>query len=201
MRTSSLLLATLIASCALLSSCKPPPISGHVSVVTPSGANLSLGMVQVAVINAKDADDYMAQCQGAIDAKTRALATACDNAKTDCDSAVRVASQTRTAATKAELEAAKRKLNAAAAALQNFPTADDYFNGFMPSPIETTMTDVEGDFTIDRPKQAAKIFAKAQRQGSGSVENYFWLVDLPQTGDTLILSNTNMFQAPRAVLP
>jgi hypothetical protein len=82
-------------------------------------------------------------------------------------------------------------------ALKSFPTANDYFAGFFPSPIEASMTDAEGNFTIERPKQPAKVFAKAQRQTSGSSEDYFWLVDLPATGDKLVLSNNNMFSLQR----
>lgn len=182
-------LLALIALCSLLSSCSPKPISGQVSVVTQAGANVTLGAVQVEVINAKDADDFMTRCQAEIDSNTRALNTAYNNAKTARDAAARGQS-------KAELARAEKELNVAESALKNFPTANDYFEGFMPSPIETAIADVEGDFTIERPKQPAKVFAKAQRQAMGSVENYYWLVDVPAAGDKLILNNTNMFKAP-----
>ena len=194
-------LAAITALCGLLSSCSPRPISGQVSVVTQAGANFSLGGVQVEVISARDADDFMAQCQAGIDGKVRALKAAYDEAKKNYDAAARVESQTQTAATKAELAPAQAKFNAAATALKHFPTANDYFAGFFPSPIETTVTDAEGAFTIDRPKQTAKVFAKAQRQTSDSVENYFWLIDLPATGDKLTLSNNNMFNVPRENFP
>jgi hypothetical protein len=155
-----------------------------------------LGAVQVEVISASDADDYMTQCQADIDRKAGALNTAHENAKATRDAATRVESQTPTAATKARLNLAQTRLSAAATALKTFPTANDYFEGFFPSPIETTVTDAEGDFTIERPKQPAKVFAKAQKQTTDSVETYFWLVDLPATGDKLILSNNNMFTVP-----
>jgi hypothetical protein len=189
-------LAAITALCGLLSSCSPGPISGHVSVVTPDGANFSLGAVQVEVISARDADDFMAPCQAEIDRKAGALREAYEHAKTASDAAARIESQTPTAQTKAELKRAKTELDNAATALKSFPTANDYFAGFFPAPIQTTETDVEGDFTIQRPKQAAKVFAKAQKQAMNSSEQYFWLVDLPATGDTLILSNTNMFTPP-----
>ncbi|HTV40209.1 MAG TPA: hypothetical protein VMF08_06525 [Candidatus Sulfotelmatobacter sp.] len=188
--------AIITALCFLLSSCSPRPISGQVSVVTQAGASFSLGGVQVEVISAQDADDYMQQCQAQIDAKVPELKKEYDTAK-NYDAATRAESQTQTAATKAELELARTKLKIAAHALKNFPTANDYFAGFMPSPIETTVTDAEGAFTIGRPKQAAKVFAKAQKQTSDFVENYYWLVDLPATGDKLILNNNNMFTVPR----
>jgi uncharacterized protein with GYD domain len=194
-------LAMMVAFCALLSSCSPRPISGQVSVVTQAGANFFLGGVQVAVISAQDADDYMQQCQAQIDGKARALKEAYNVAKKNYDVATRAESETPTAATKAELELARTKLTIAAHALKNFPTANDYFAGFMPVTIETTVTDAEGAFTIDRPKQAAKVFAKAQKQTSNSVENYYWLVDLPATGDKLVLNNDNMFTVPRQSAP
>ncbi len=194
--TRRIILPVMIALCGLLSSCSPKPISGHVSVVTQGGANVSLGAVQIEVISAQDADDFMTQCQAEIDRKTLPLVAAYNNAKVASDAAARVASQTRTEAAKAGFAAAEKKLDAAAMALKSSPTANDYFEGFMPSPIETTEADVEGDFIIERPKQPAKVFAKAQRQTSGSVENYYWLVDVPATGDKLILSNDNMFKVP-----
>jgi hypothetical protein len=194
-------MAMISALCGLLSSCSPRPISGHISVATQTGADFSLGNVQVEVISASDAEDFMTQCQAEIDRKASVLNTAYENARTVRDAVVQTESQAPTPTTKAELKLVQTKLNDAATALQNYPTANDYFGGFFPTPIETTMTDVEGDFTIDRPKQSAKVFAKAQRQTSGSVENYFWLVDLPATGDTLILSNSNMFRVPRQSSP
>jgi len=190
-------LLVLIALCVLLSSCSPRPISGQISVLTQAGANVSLGAVQVEIVSATDADDFMTQCQAEIDRKTRALTVAYDNAKSVRDAAARLESQTRTVAAKAELALAEDKLKTAATALKNFPTANDYFEAFMPSPIETTEADVEGNFTIDRPKQPSKVFAKAQCQTEGSAETYFWLVDVPATGDKLVLSNDNMFRVPR----
>ena len=195
MKQKFILAAITALYALLLSSCSPRPISGQVSIVTQGGANFSLGGVQVEVISAKDADDYMQQCQAQIDAKSRALKAAYYRAKKNCDAAARIESQTQTAAAKADLAVARAKLNAAATALKNFPTANNYFAGFMPAPIETTVTDAEGAFTIERPKQAAKVFAIAQKQTSSSVENYFWLVDLPATGEKLILTNNNMFRA------
>jgi hypothetical protein len=192
-----LTLAAITALCCLLSSCSPGPISGHVSVVTQAGANFSLGAVQVEVVDARDTDDFMAQCQAEIDRKAGALREAYEHAKTACDAAARIESQTPTARAKAELKRAQTELDNAARALRAFPTANDYFAGFFPTTIETTETDVEGDFTIQRPKQDAMVFAKAQKQSMDSGEQYFWLVDLPATGNTLILSSTNIFTPPR----
>jgi hypothetical protein len=196
-----LTLLVMIALSGLLSSCSPKPIFGQVSVVTQAGANATLGAIQIEVISARDADDFMTQCQAEIDRKTRVLKLAYDNAKTARDAAARAETQAPTAAPKTELAVAEKKLDAAATALKSFPTANDYFESFFPSPIETTVADVEGDFTIERPKQPAKLFAKAERQTMGSVENYYWLVDVPATGDKLILGNNNMFTAPRQSFP
>lgn len=143
----------------------------------------------------------MQQCQAQINAKARALKEAYDAAKKNYDAATSTESQTPTPVTKAQLELARTKFTIAAHALKNFPTANDYFAGFMPVTIETTVTDAEGAFTIDRPKQAAKVFAKAQKQTSDFVETYYWLVDLPATGDKLVLNNDNMFTVPRQSAP
>jgi ABC-type sugar transport system substrate-binding protein len=87
-------LTLMTALCALLSSCSPPPVSGQ-TFVTQAGVKYPLGAVQVEVISATDADDFMTQCQAEIDAKARALNAAYNNVKTVCDTAVRVESQTR----------------------------------------------------------------------------------------------------------
>ncbi|MGH8023977.1 MAG: hypothetical protein ACRED1_10370 [Limisphaerales bacterium] len=189
-------LIVMLSLCGLLSSCGPRPVLGRV-FITRGGVTFPLGAVQIEVVSAKDANDFMTQCQAQIDGKIRGLHAAYDTAKAVYDAAARVELQNRTATTEAELGRAREKLNAAAAALRNFPTAKDYFEGFFPAPIETTMTDAEGGFTIGRPKQAAKVFAKVQKRKQASVENYFWLVDLPAAGNKLILSNRNMFHAPR----
>lgn len=192
----TLTLIVTLSLCSLLSSCSPGPIVGGVFIIQ-GGVTFPLGAVQIEVISTKDANDFMTQCQAQIDGKIRALHAAYDTAKAACDAAARVELQTRTGTTETELARAREKLNAAALALSNFPTAKDYFEGFLPAPIETAMTDAEGGFTIERPKQAAKVFAKAQKREQTSVENYFWLVDLPTTGKKLILSNKNMFRVPR----
>lgn len=302
-------LFAILALCSLLSSCRPKPISGQIFVVTQAGLNLPLGAVQVEVITAKDAADFMQRCQTEIDGKAQALKEAYGEAEKDYDDAIKVDSQAREAMRTAEYdetcagdaryialsdekaknlktietltkaidylnrqlypaastiatftppspdEVRKRsdanralqmdearcsllrqnlsdadnqlanikynfmapyrdaesradtalgnalaKSRAAATALKSFPTADDYLDDFLPSPIETTVTDAEGNFIIQNPKTGAKVFAKAQRQTLDSTENYFWLVDLPPAGDKLILSNNNMFTVP-AVSP
>jgi hypothetical protein len=291
-------LVLMVALCGLLSSCKKP-ISGQVFVVTEAGVNFHLGAVQVEVISAMDADDFMRQRQAKIESKSRSLQAAYDDAKTNCDAAKQAESQTQAAVTTAKngqawtnepqyialcrekagnsqqeevlgnameylrsrytvsvfvlspdqrqkqaeaqnairqdsekaealnqrniqitgeceaiknnilaplwqahskaadtFEQAQAKFNDAAAALKNFPTVNDYFDGFSPSPLETTVTDAEGDFIIQNPRAGTKVFAKAQRQTLDSVENYFWLVDFPATDGKFILSNNNMFAVP-----
>ena len=291
-------LALTIALCGLLSSCKKP-ISGQVFVVTGAGVNFPLGAVQVEVISAKDADDFMRQRQAEIHSKAYTLQDAYNETKTNRGIASLAESQTRMAMTTAEhdelytndpqyialwqeraknlqteetlgnamyylrthysqsvytlspaerqrqstaqnairqdsakaellherdmeivreseaisknfltpfwqahskaadaLEQAQAKFNDAATALKNFPTANDYFNGFTPVPIETIVTDAEGNFTIQNPKAGAKVLAKAQRETLDSVETYFWLIDLPAKGEKFILSNNNMFTIP-----
>ena len=84
----------------------------------------------------------------------------------------------------------------AAAALKNSVGIEDYFTGFSPPPIESTVTDSEGNFSISKSRKNVKIFAKAQREVLDSTEVYYWLVDLPPEGQKLILSNGNLFVPP-----
>ena len=86
------------------------------------------------VISASDADDYITQCQAQIDGKAHTLKTAYDKAKKNYEAVTGAESKSQTAATKAELAFAQKRLTAAATALKTFPTANDYFAGFMPAP-------------------------------------------------------------------
>jgi hypothetical protein len=54
-----IILVLTIASAAFLSSCKPKPITGQVFIVDPSGVGSPLDGIQIVLINAKDADDYL----------------------------------------------------------------------------------------------------------------------------------------------
>jgi hypothetical protein len=69
-----------------------------------------------------------------------------------------------------------------------------YFDGFSPKPIETTITDDNGDFILNNPKKGEKIFSMIK--SSDDKSGLFWLVDLPASGDKLILSNQNIFAVP-----
>jgi hypothetical protein len=89
------------------------------------------------------------------------------------------------------------KLQSLQLQLQSLRTPEMYFGNFSPAVIEKTVTDSEGNFTMQTRKRSAKIFAKAQRQTLDSTENYFWLIDSPVKGEKLILSNNNMFSVPK----
>jgi hypothetical protein len=86
-------------------------------------------------------------------------------------------------------------LRDAEAALKSYPKPDDYFQGFSPKLIASAVTDASGNFSIVSPSLPVKIFATAQRQIIDSTETYYWLVEPPQAGQKLILSNENMFTA------
>lgn len=67
----------------------------------------------------------------------------------------------------------QNRLDAAATALEQFPTATDYLRDFSPMPVGTTVTDANGNFTIQHPGKGTKVFAKAQRQVLDSEETFF----------------------------
>jgi hypothetical protein len=71
-----------------------------------------------------------------------------------------------------------------------FQTTYFYFDGFEPNPIESCLTDSNGEFSMPNTKRSAKIFAKLVQDKSG----VFWLVDLPADGRKLILNNENIFK-------
>jgi hypothetical protein len=67
-----------------------------------------------------------------------------------------------------------------------------YFDGFSPKPIETAITDENGDFILNNPKSGTKIYAMIKSEDSKS--GMFWLMDLPAKGQKFILSDANAFK-------
>jgi hypothetical protein len=102
--------------------------------------------------------------------------------------------QRETSDAQQSVEAIKTKQGITARSLADLHTAFHYLSDFNPTPVETTLTDETGNFAIKAPRQNAKIFAKIKLDELGI--NYFWLVDLPQKGEKLILSNNNQFTVP-----
>lgn len=94
-------------------------------------------------------------------------------------------------ASMAALDAAKKKLDEANQNLKSVQSPSFYLSDFSPAALEILQTDAEGKFTIHNPKAGAKVFAKIKSDGTG--EEFFWLLDLPQKGEKLILSDKNLF--------
>lgn len=93
-----------------------------------------------------------------------------------------------------KIENAKSQIRTANALLKVCPTTDDYLNSFFPTPIQTTTTDADGRFSFSYSKsKALTIFARSQRSTLNGTEKYYWLVDVPQNGDSKIFLNNNNF--------
>jgi hypothetical protein len=90
-------------------------------------------------------------------------------------------------------QTAQEQLSESEQSLKDILSANNYLEDFSPAAIETSTTDAGGNFVIDTPKEPSKVFVKTQKQVLDSVENYYWLVDLPPQGQKLILSNGNLF--------
>jgi hypothetical protein len=97
-------------------------------------------------------------------------------------------------ATMAALDAAKKKLDAANQTLESFQSPSFYFSDFSPAGLEITQTDEKGKFVIRNLKAGTKVFAKLKSDETG--EEFFWLLDLSQKGEALILNDSNLFAAP-----
>jgi hypothetical protein len=52
-------LMLVIVCAALLSSCKPKPISGQVFIIDPSGIGAPLNGIQIILVDAREADDFL----------------------------------------------------------------------------------------------------------------------------------------------
>lgn len=84
------------------------------------------------------------------------------------------------------------KIKQANNSLASFQKARFYFGGFSPKAIEISLTDGSGNFTINQPRPGTKIFAMIKSDDLKS--EYFWLVDLPDKNQKLILSDANSFK-------
>ena len=72
--------------------------------------------------------------------------------------------------------------------------ADFYFSDFNPPPLQTLITDINGQFEIQNPSSSEKVFAKFL--AVDGTTNYFWLVNLPTRNNVLTLNNGNLFGVP-----
>jgi len=79
--------------------------------------------------------------------------------------------------------------------LELYPTPADYFEDFSPVIIQKTLSDADGNFSLNYPRNKMfAIFAHAQRMVLDKTETYYWLVDAPTNADTaqIFLSNNNL---------
>jgi len=94
----------------------------------------------------------------------------------------------------AALDAAKKKLDEANQNLKSGQSPSFYLSDFSPAALEMTQTDTKGKFVIHNSKAGAKVFAKVKSDETGEV--FFWLLNSPQKGERLILSDSTLFTAP-----
>jgi hypothetical protein len=99
---------------------------------------------------------------------------------------------TNTVTAKQKVDAIDDKIKAANDSLASLKTPNFYLGDFLPKPMETSLTDDKGNFVINQPRSHAKVFAKIYFEDSKS--SYYWLVDLPTTGEKLNLSDGNAFK-------
>jgi hypothetical protein len=87
----------------------------------------------------------------------------------------------------------EQKLDEANQTLKSFQTPYFYLSDFSPTALETSQADAKGNFVIHNPKPGTKIFAKLEPDVDATNSEFFWLVDLPQNGEKVILSENNLF--------
>jgi hypothetical protein len=97
-------------------------------------------------------------------------------------------------ASMATLDVAKKKLDEANQNLKSVQSPSFYLSDFSPTALEMTQTDAKGKFVIHNSKARAKVFAKVKSDETGEV--FFWLLNSPQKGERLILSDSTLFTAP-----
>ena len=94
----------------------------------------------------------------------------------------------------AALNTARKELDEANENLKSFQSPFFYLSDFSPVALETAQTDAKGKFVIHNSKTGTKVFAKIKSDETGEV--FFWLLNSPQNGEKLILSDKNLFTAP-----
>ena len=85
------------------------------------------------------------------------------------------------------------KLDEANKEINSLSTPAFYLKDFSPAEMPVTQTDAGGDFTIRNPVKGTKLFTKLEPANDGTNSEFFWLLDLPQNGEKLVLSETNLF--------
>ena len=97
-------------------------------------------------------------------------------------------------ASMATLDVAKKKLDEANQNLKSVQSPSFYLSDFSPAALQIAQTDVKGKFVIHNSKAGAKVFAKVKSNETGEV--FFWLLNSPQKGERLVLSESTLFTAP-----
>ena len=92
------------------------------------------------------------------------------------------------------LGAVKQKLNEANHLLEMYQAPVFYFSDFNPRVLGKAQIKQNGEFMIPNFKPRTKVFAKAKSYDTG--ETFFWLLNAPQKGEKLILSDKNLFTPP-----
>ena len=109
-------------------------------------------------------------------------------------SKIRAERSARFEAASRALEATKQKLNVANQSLESCQSPSFYLSDFSPAALEMAQTDAKGKFVIHNSKAGTKVFAKVKSDETGEV--FFWLLNSPQNGERLILSDKNLFTPP-----
>jgi hypothetical protein len=94
-----------------------------------------------------------------------------------------------------KLTEAQLRLDKAKAKVNDYPTAENYFAGFVVPVVQKKLTDADGKFSFTYPRDSVlTFFAKAERVVGAKTEKYFWLVNAPTNSGTaqVLLSNQNL---------
>lgn len=185
-------LAIIIAIIGL-AGCKPKTttLTGQVFIVTRGSENVKLGDVEIFLIEKPEVTRFLQKKQLAIESKIRILQQELAAAKDD----VKNAQQVETNLSNEDLYAVQSHLRTAISNCDNFPTIEDYFEGFLPETGQKTFSDADGKFSFVYPQgKSFEIFAHTERLVWNQTEKYYWLIDAPSNTEStqFFLSNKNL---------
>jgi hypothetical protein len=184
-------------------------IRGQVFIVTQGGENVRLGLVTVALYPEKEMLAYIARRSEEARLEREAIAPALDaameslsTANAQYENALKMVGMRDGGSSLNqrydEVQRLQRVIWEGESRLRGLDSADFYFM-MLPKPLRTSVTDAEGAFSIVIPKTGKyALTARGERNVSGTVETYSWLVRMPEearTGTKVLLSNSTLTYA------
>jgi len=199
-------------------------LQGEVFIVTKSAENIRLGLVQVMLFSEKEITNYVAMRNSRVeaerpdfnadiarldqqiskleagvavskDAKEKKREFAAEYHQPDADTSLE---DSLIEKFQTQILALRQKRDLVVKANENWPGSSHYFKD-LPTPLASTITDADGKFSLEIPKQGKfAVAAHASREILSAKEEYYWMAWESLNGKesaNLILGNQNLMSS------